>query len=112
MRPRSSSRAIPRKGWSLKMPGSEEFIQGAVHALEAGGLAVWIRRGLAVVAIIALAVIYFYGFRGLATSQAMDQAQIGREIASGHGWRAKFSRPGAGRQLQTHGKEMGRKKWF
>jgi len=27
------------------MPGSEEFIQSAVHALEAGGLAVWVKRG-------------------------------------------------------------------
>jgi len=94
------------------MPGSEDFIQGAVHALEAGGLAVWIRRGLALVAIIALAVIYFYGFRGLATSQAMDQAQIGREIASGHGWRTNFARPRAVGQLQAHGKEIARKIWF
>src|ERR1700730_10853358 len=112
MRPRSRSRAIPRRGWSQKMPGSEDFIQGAVHALEAGGLAVWIRRGLALVAIIALAVIYFYGFRGLATSQAMDQAQIGREIASGHGWRTNFARPRAVGQLQAHGKEIARKIWF
>ena len=27
------------------MPGSEEFIQTAVHALEAGGLAVWVKCG-------------------------------------------------------------------
>lgn len=27
------------------MPGSEEFIQSAVHALEAGGFAVWVKRG-------------------------------------------------------------------
>ena len=66
------------------MPGSADFIQRAVHALEAGGLAVWIRRGLVVVVVLGLAVYYFIGqFRGLATSQAMDQAQIGRAIASG-----------------------------
>src|ERR1700738_5267456 len=107
MRPRSSSRAIPRRGWSQKMPGSEDFIQGAVHALEAGGLAVWIRRGLALVAIMALAVIYFYGFRGLATSQAMDQAQIGREIASGDGWRAKLVLAVRGRPVRGTGEEGG-----
>ena len=27
------------------MPGSEEFVQSAVHALEAGGLVVWVKRG-------------------------------------------------------------------
>jgi Dolichyl-phosphate-mannose-protein mannosyltransferase len=89
------------------MPGSADFIQRAIHTLEAGGLAVWIRRGLAVAAIIALALIYMVNFRGLATSQAMDQAQIGREIASGHGWRTKVVRPRALGQLQANHKEIG-----
>jgi 4-amino-4-deoxy-L-arabinose transferase-like glycosyltransferase len=93
------------------MPGSADFIQRSVHALEAGGLAVWVRRVLAVVAVITLAVIYFYSFRGLATSQAMDQAQIGREIASGHGWRTNFVRPRAVGQLQAHGKNVAQKIW-
>src|ERR1700694_2632630 len=94
------------------MPGSAEFVQRAVHALEAGALAVWVRRSLVALAVIALAVYYFYDFRGLATSQAMDQAQIGRAIASGHGWRTNFARPRAIGQLQAHGKEIARKIWF
>jgi Dolichyl-phosphate-mannose-protein mannosyltransferase len=93
------------------MPGSAEFIQRAVHALEAGALAVWVRRSLLVLAIIALAIYYFYDFRGLATSQAMDQAQIGRAIASGHGWRTNFARPRAIGQLQAHGKNVAQKIW-
>src|ERR1700730_17615739 len=93
------------------MPGSADFIQRSVHAVEAGGLAAWVRRVLAVVAVITLAIIYFYSFRGLATSQAMDQAQIGREIASGHGWRTNFVRPLAVGQLQAHGKDVARKIW-
>jgi len=93
------------------MPGSAEFIQRAVHALEAGALAVWVRRSLVALAVIALAIYYFYDFRGLATSQAMDQAQIGRAIASGHGWRTNFARPRAIGQLQANGKNVAQKIW-
>ncbi len=94
------------------MPGSADFIQRAVHALEAGGLAVWIRRGLAVVAVITLALIYMFNFRGLATAQAMDQAQIGREIASGNGWRTNVVRPRAVGQLQANGKDVLHQIWL
>ena len=93
------------------MPGSAEFIQRAVHALEAGALAVWVRRSLVALAVIALAIYYFYDFRGLATSQAMDQAQIGRAIASGHGWRTNVVRPRAIGQLQANGKNVAQKIW-
>jgi 4-amino-4-deoxy-L-arabinose transferase-like glycosyltransferase len=93
------------------MPGSAEFVQRAVHALEAGALAVWVRRCLVAAAIITLAIYYFYHFRGLATSQAMDQAQIGRAIASGHGWRTNVVRPRAIGQLQESRKNIAQKIW-
>jgi dolichyl-phosphate-mannose-protein mannosyltransferase len=93
------------------MPGSEEFVQSAVHALEAGGLAVWVRRSAVALGIIAIAAIYLYQFRGLSTSQGMDQAQIGRAIASGEGWSTKLARPRAVGQLQTHGKSVTEKIW-
>src|SRR5256714_4227380 len=94
------------------MPGSEEFIQSAVHALEAGGLAVWVKRGLIALAIAGIIVLYFYQFRGLAASQAMDQAQIGRAIASGEGWSTKLIRPLAVGQLQRHGKDVAQNIWY
>jgi len=94
------------------MPSSEEFVQRAVHALEVGALAAWVKRCLIAALVIALAVLYFYQFRGLATSQAMDQAQIGRAIASGHGWRTNFVRPGAVAQLQAHGKDVKQRVWY
>ena len=94
------------------MPGSADFIQRAVHALEAGGLAVWVRRGLVVAAVMLLAVYYFiWQMRGLTTSQAMDQAQIGRAIASGHGWSTNFARPLAIGQLQGHRKDVASQIW-
>jgi hypothetical protein len=94
------------------MPGSAEFIQRAVHALEAGALAVWVRRCLVAAAVIALAIYYVYHFRGLATSQAMDQAQIGRSIATGHGWRTDVVRPRAIGQLQANQKNLLQRIWL
>jgi 4-amino-4-deoxy-L-arabinose transferase-like glycosyltransferase len=89
------------------MPGSADFIQRAVHALEAGALAVWIRRAAVVTVLLAIALFYLlHEFRGLATSQGMDQAQIGREIASGHGWTTNLIRPRAVGQLKSHGKDV------
>jgi hypothetical protein len=90
------------------MPGAADFIQKMVHTLETGAVALWVRRMLLLVGAIVLAVYQFYYFRGLATSQAMDQAQIGREIASGHGWRTNFIRPRAIGQLSAHGKNVAR----
>src|SRR5205085_4413853 len=88
------------------------FIQSAVHALEAGGLVVWVKRVALALGIIAIAVLHMYQFRGLSASQGMDQAQIGRAIASGEGWRTKMARPLAVGQLQAHGKDVAQNSWF
>ncbi len=93
------------------MPGSAEFVQRAVHAIEAGVGSVWIRRGLALLGVFSIAALFMYNFRGLATSQAMDQAQIGRAIASGQGWHTNYARPLAVEQLQSHGKNVAQRLW-
>jgi hypothetical protein len=94
------------------MPGSDDAVQRAIHALETGGTAVWIRRMLAFAFIVGLALFYLlHEFRGLATSQAMDQAQIGRELLLGHGWATKFARPLAAGQLQRRGRNVAGKIW-
>jgi len=93
------------------MASSEELVQHVVHALEVGKLAVWIKRSLVGLVVVAIAVFYLYHFRGLATSQAMDQAQIGRSIASGHGWHTNLVRPLAIGQLQAHRKNIPVKIW-
>ena len=59
-----------------------------------------------------LALFYLlHEFRGLATSQAMDQAQIGRELLAGHGWRTKVIRPLAFGELQRNGRDATRAIW-
>jgi 4-amino-4-deoxy-L-arabinose transferase-like glycosyltransferase len=94
------------------MPGSADAIQRVIHALESGGAAVWMRRALALALVIGLALFYLlHEFRGLATSQAMDQAQIGREMLHGHLWKTKFARPLAVEQLKRHGKNVTAKIW-
>lgn len=95
------------------MPGAAEFIQRTVHAIEQGGAAVWIKRFTIVAAIVGLAAFYMvHEFNGLATSQAMDQAQIARNIASGQFWRTNFVRPLAAGQLQRAGKDVARRIWY
>ncbi len=95
------------------MPGAADFIQRTVHTLEEGGAAIWLKRTLAVIVVIALGLFYImHEFRGLATSQAMDQAQVGRNIASHQGWRTDFIRPLAMRQLQTHGRNVAKNIWY
>ena len=93
------------------MPGSEDFVQSAVHALEAGGLVVWVKRGAVALGIVAIVVLYLYQFRGLSTSVGMDQAQIGRAIASGEGWKTKLARPLAIGQLQAHDRDVAKNIW-
>jgi hypothetical protein len=86
------------------MAGAADFIQKAVHTLETGKIAMWVKCALAILAIAALGVYNLYYFRGLATAQAMDQAQIGRNIASLRGWKTNLIRPRAVGQLAVNHK--------
>jgi len=95
------------------MPGSADAIQGAIHALESGGAAVWVRRALTTALIAGLSLFYLlHEFRGLATSQAMDHAQIGRALLQGHGWQTNFARPLVAGQLERRGKNVAQKIWI
>lgn len=93
------------------MPGSAELVQRVVHTIEAGAASAWLRRSFVFVIIFAVAVIFLYNFRGLATAQAMDQAQIGRSIAFFHGWKTGYARPLAISQLQRHGRNVPTALW-
>ncbi|HEX4085709.1 MAG TPA: glycosyltransferase family 39 protein [Chthoniobacteraceae bacterium] len=85
----------------------EEQIQKTVASLDAGDLAKWVWRGVFAFVAIGLSVFFMvHEFHGLPMSQAMDQAQIGREILRGHGWQTKFIRPLAIGELRRHGKDV------
>lgn len=73
------------------------------HSILESGLI--IRRSLFFILLILLtATNLFLLFRGLNTPQAMDQAQISREIARGNGFTTKFIRPAAYNLAETTNK--------
>jgi len=89
------------------MPTVEEQIQQTVVSLEAGELAKWLWRAVLVVAALALSAFYLTSqFRGLPIAQAMDEAQVGREILRGHGWATEVARPLAIGQLRSNGEDV------
>ncbi len=78
----------------------EAEVQAFVHKLEEGGWAGVIRAALLVAAIAAVATLFLFSqFKGLSHEKAMDQAQLAREIARGHGFSTLMIRPRAMTQL-------------
>jgi 4-amino-4-deoxy-L-arabinose transferase-like glycosyltransferase len=70
------------------------FLQEVLHKLELGGGMRYVRRALAVMAVLLLVVGYNWrAFRNMATQEAMDMAQLGRNIAQGKGYTTLFVRP-------------------
>ncbi len=72
----------------------ETNVQSFLHAFEQGAAAVWLRRALVTTIIAAIAAIWlFVKFNGFNNPEAMDQAQIARQIASGQGYTTLYARP-------------------
>jgi 4-amino-4-deoxy-L-arabinose transferase-like glycosyltransferase len=70
------------------------FLQDLLHKLEVGGGIRHVRTGLAVLVVLLLTVGYnSRAFRNMATQEAMDMAQLGRNIAQGKGYTTLFIRP-------------------
>ena len=87
---------------------TETKIQQLVHKLEEGG---WVKRVKFAVILSAIGFniyLWFFsnaGFRGLSHEKGIEQAQIAREIARGHGFTTKMIRPAA---LWLFEKNMGK----
>ena len=80
----------------------DEKVQELVHQIELGGIKKFVLRAVFVAAVAGLAALYlFYDFRGLDSETAMDQAQIGRQIAAGAGYSTLYIRPLAIWQFQN-----------
>lgn len=72
----------------------EVRVQELVHQVEMGRLKVVVLRAAFAAALVGLVALYlFFDFRGLETETAMDQAQIGRQIAAGAGYSTLYIRP-------------------
>jgi hypothetical protein len=82
-------------------------VQDFVYQIEAGRLKPLVLRFLFFVTVAALAAVYlFFIFRGLDSETAMDQAQIGRQIAAGSGYTTLYARPLALWQFLNHREQI------
>jgi hypothetical protein len=81
----------------------EQFIQATIHKLEVGGGARFLRATALVVAIVTLAVVFdLRAYRNFSTPEAMDSAQLARNIAEGKGYTTLFIRPFSLYLVQRH----------
>lgn len=70
------------------------FLQEVIHKLEVTTGPRYLKVGLACLAVVALVAGYnWFSFRNLATQEAMDAAQLGRNLAEGKGYTTQFIRP-------------------
>ncbi len=71
-----------------------ERIQGLIHLMEEGRGARWLRIATLVLAVIALAVVYdSLCYRNFLAPEAMDAAQVARNLAEGRGYSTDCIRP-------------------
>ncbi len=98
---------------ATESPGLQNFI----HALEQGRFRFIVQWAVVIAAAVMLALIYlglitippwssnpFYNFRGFGQADAIDQAQIAREVARGHGFSTGYIRPLAIAHLEKNGR--------
>jgi len=72
----------------------ESAVQWFLHAFEQGALARWVRLVVVGMLMAGLALFWLLAkFNGFYVPDAMDQAQIARQIASGHGFTTQYARP-------------------
>ncbi len=70
------------------------FSQDLIHKLEEGAGLRYLRIGLAVLVVVGIIGGYNWrAYRNLATQEAMDQAQLARNLAEGKGYKTLFIRP-------------------
>lgn len=70
------------------------FAQDLIHKLEVGGGMRYLKIALAVLAVVGFTVAYnFRAFRNMSTQEAMDSAQLARNLSEGKGYTTLFVRP-------------------
>ena len=82
---------------------SSERIQSVIHKLEVGTGPRVMRIIVLVLTVVALAIWYdMRQYRNLATQEAMDSAQVARNLAEGRGYTTFFLRPFSLYLVQKH----------
>jgi hypothetical protein len=84
------------------------FLQDVIHKLETGAGPRLFRIGAAVLALVLLTAGYnFRGFKNMACQEAMDAAQVARNISEGKGYTTLFIRPLSMYLVKKHALERG-----
>ena len=84
-----------------------DSLQNFIHRLEVGGGLRYLRIGLSVLALVLLVVGYNWrAFKNLSCEEAMDCAQLARNIAQGKGYSTLFIRPFSIYLLKQHSQEV------
>ena len=83
-------------------------LQDLVHSLESGAARRWIRNLLVGLVVVVIAAGYLLTeARDFSNPEAMEMAQVGRNLATGHGFTTHFIRPLGLRLLQERAVERG-----
>ncbi len=70
------------------------LLQDTIHKLDTGPGIRYLKIGLSILAVVTLVVGYNWrSYRNFATPEAMDAAQVGRNLAEGRGYTTRFIRP-------------------
>lgn len=86
---------------------SSARIQELIHALEEGRGSRWLKYLPLVVAVLGLLAVYdLRSFRGFSSVEAMDAAQVARNLAAGNGFSTDFIRPFSLYLVQAHNEEV------
>src|SRR5438874_12672612 len=83
------------------------LIQEAIHRVEVAGGMRYVRVGLAALAVVGAIIFYNVRcFRNMSTQEAMDSAQLARNIAQGKGYTTSFIRPFSMFLLRRHNEQL------
>ncbi len=84
-----------------------EHIQTAIHTLEVGKYSRWFQLLPLALAVFGLAVLYdLSAYRGFNSMEAMDAAQVARNVAEGRGFSTDFIRPFSVYLVQKHNHDL------
>lgn len=78
-------------------------LQDTIHKIEVGGGMRFVKLGVTVLAVVGVFLFYnFRCFKNMGTQEAMDSAQLGRNLAKGKGFTTDFIRPFSMYLLRRH----------